>query len=136
MGWQRFGSLLGLLALAIISGRMAASGDGFVGVPAAAESPRVMTLALHAVSQAPSPLAARVVAVGIPGAGAISPVGRFLPGGPIHDVAAFAAYTEPGRVLDPNRILVGSSSNFGAPLADSTQAEVHSSRSIPLATAP
>jgi hypothetical protein len=35
---------------------------------------------------------------------------------------AFAAFTEPGRVLDPNRILVGSNSNFGAPLADTAQA--------------
>ena len=51
-----------------------------------------------------------------------SPVGRFLPGGPIHDTAAFAAFTQPGRVLDPNRLLVGSSSNFGAPLADPSQA--------------
>jgi hypothetical protein len=49
-------------------------------------------------------------------------VGRFLAGGPIHDNAAFAAYTQPGRVLDPNRILVGSSSNFGAPVANATQA--------------
>ena len=62
-------------------------------------------------------LRARVVAVGIPGASAISAVGTFLPGGPIHDRPAFAAFTQPGQVLDPARILVGSTSNFGAPLA-------------------
>ena len=59
----------------------------------------------------------RIVAVGIPGISAISPVGTFLPGGPIHDKPALAAYTQPGQVLDPARILVGSTSNFGAPLA-------------------
>src|SRR5262249_8644019 len=62
-------------------------------------------------------LIGRIVAVGIPGVSAISPVGAFLPGGPIHDNPAFAAYTQPGRILDPARILVGSRSNFGAELA-------------------
>jgi hypothetical protein len=61
-------------------------------------------------------LIGRIVAIGIPGASAISPVGDFLPGGPIHDNPAFAAYTQSGRILDPARILVGSRSNFGAPL--------------------
>jgi hypothetical protein len=59
----------------------------------------------------------RIVAVGIPGISAISPVGTFLPGGPIHDKPALAAHTLPGQVLDPARILVGSNSNFGEPLA-------------------
>jgi hypothetical protein len=68
-------------------------------------------------------LRGRIIAVGIPGASAISPVGTFLPGGPIHDNPAFAAYTQPGRILDPARILVGSRSNFGAPLANSDQVE-------------
>ena len=58
----------------------------------------------------------RLIAVGIPGASAIAPVGTFLSGGPIP--AHFAAYTQPGKVLDPKRILVASSSNFGEPLAD------------------
>ena len=62
-------------------------------------------------------LSARKLAVGIPGAGALSPVGRFHPGSPIHDKRAFAATTRPGRVLDPTRLLVASTSNFGAPLA-------------------
>src|SRR5215471_8798439 len=67
------------------------------------------------------PLSGRVVALGIPGAAAISAVGTFLPGGPIHDNPALAAFTMPGRVLDPVRILVGSASNFGAPVAHSGQ---------------
>jgi hypothetical protein len=69
------------------------------------------------------PLTGRVVVVGIPGASAISAVGRFLPGGPIHDKSNFAAFTQPGQILDPARILVGSRSNFGAPLANTDQEE-------------
>jgi len=65
----------------------------------------------------------RVIAFGIPGASAVSPVGTFLPGGPIHDNPTLAAFTLPGRVLDPTRIVVGSSSNFGAPKANADQAE-------------
>ena len=67
-------------------------------------------------------LEGRLVAVGIPGASAVAPVGRFLPGGPIHDNPVLAAYTQPGRVLDPTRILVGGRSNFGAPKANPDQA--------------
>ena len=63
----------------------------------------------------------RVVAAGIAVASAISPVGTFLPGGPIP--LHFAAYIQPGKVLDPKRILVGSTSNFGEPLADPNQLE-------------
>lgn len=63
------------------------------------------------------PIAGRLVAVGIPGAGAVSAVGTFHPGSPIHDNPAFRALTEPGAVLDPRRILVASTSNFGAPPA-------------------
>jgi hypothetical protein len=65
----------------------------------------------------------RIVAVGIPGISAISPVGTFLPGGPIHDKPAFAAYTQPGSILDPVRILVGSNSNFGEPVAAAGQSQ-------------
>lgn len=64
----------------------------------------------------------RVIAFGIPGASAVSPVGTFLPGSPIHDNPELAALTQPGRVLDPTRILVGSRSNFGAPKANADQA--------------
>ena len=74
---------------------------------------------------------ARVVAINIPGASAISQVGTFLTNSEIcvatatppilypHPISAFSGGTfiQPGAVLDPNRILVGSSSNFGAPLA-------------------
>jgi len=66
---------------------------------------------------------ARVVAIGIPGASAISQVGVFLnstdnPGACTYPIPTlFPSYIQPGAVLDPNRILVGSRSNFGAPLA-------------------
>src|SRR5262249_37061878 len=63
-------------------------------------------------------IAGRIVALGIPGASAIAAVGVFLPGGPIHDNPSFATFTQPGRILDPARILVGGTSNFGAPLAN------------------
>src|SRR5262249_30301029 len=82
--------------------------------PAAAPSPAQVS--------GPTTLTGRVVAVGIPGAGAISPVGTFHRGGPIHDWPQFAAFTEPGEMLDPTRILIASTSNFGAPLARTDQA--------------
>ena len=69
----------------------------------------------------PPALQGRIVAVGIPGASTVSAVGTFLPGGPIHDKPALHAFTAPGQMLDPVRILVGSSSNFGAPLARTDQ---------------
>jgi hypothetical protein len=64
---------------------------------------------------------ARVIAVNIPGASAVSQVGTFL-----HNPAScsspiptsFPSFIQPGAVLDPNRILVGSRSNFGAPRAE------------------
>jgi mono/diheme cytochrome c family protein len=62
-------------------------------------------------------LQARVIAVGISGAGAVAPVGTFHPGGPIRDKAEFVAFTKPGRILDAKRVLVASNSNYGAPLA-------------------
>lgn len=65
---------------------------------------------------------ADVVATGIPGAGAIAQIGTFHKGGPFHDNAAFAATTRPGNVLDRARLLVASSSNFGAPLARAGEA--------------
>ena len=63
-------------------------------------------------------LPGRVVASGIPGIAGIAPVGQFHAGGPIRDKPAFRAFTEPGSILDPQRILVTSTSNFGAPLAE------------------
>lgn len=62
-------------------------------------------------------LAAEVVATGIPGAGAILQAGTFHEGGPFHDNASFVPFTQAGAVLNHDRILVASSSNFGAPLA-------------------
>jgi hypothetical protein len=79
--------------------------------------------AAGAEQETPPFIDARVIASGIPGASAVSPVGTFLPGGPIHDNPTLAAFTQPGRVLDPTRILVGSSSNFGAAKANADQAE-------------
>jgi hypothetical protein len=77
-------------------------------------------------------LDARVIAINIPGASAVSQVGTFLPSTPPippvpftctlpHPIPAlFPSYiqsTPQSAVLDPKRILVGSRSNFGAPLA-------------------
>jgi hypothetical protein len=69
-------------------------------------------------AQAIKQVKARVVATGIPGASAISQVGTFLNSQtacarPIPTL--FPQYIKTGAVLDPNRILVGSVSNFGAP---------------------
>src|SRR5581483_2185871 len=75
------------------------------------------TAAVLAQPAGDAPLSGRVIAVGIPGVGAIAPVGTFHPGGPIHDNPEFAIFTTPGQVLDPSRIVVASSSNFGEPLA-------------------
>jgi hypothetical protein len=93
---------------------------------AAAAAVAMMTLGVWGIGAADDEddagsLEGRVVAIGIPGASAISPVGTFLAGGPIHDKPAFAALTQPGQVLDPERILVGSTSNFGEPLANPEQ---------------
>jgi hypothetical protein len=73
-------------------------------------------------AQAITNIKARVIAVNIPGASAISQVGTFLnnpvPPACAHPIPTlFPSFIQPGAVLDPNRILVGSQSNFGAPLA-------------------
>ena len=60
---------------------------------------------------------ADLVASGIPGAGAITQIGTFHTGGPFVEKPPFAAETQPGHVLDRTRLLVASTSNFGAPLA-------------------
>jgi Di-haem oxidoreductase, putative peroxidase len=66
------------------------------------------------------PLTATVVATGIPGAGAIAQAGTFHKGGPFAPGGALAAASHP--VLDRTRLLVASTSNFGAPLARPTEA--------------
>ena len=91
---------------------------GAVGVEAARSTPSAFA---DDREEMPS-LSGRVVAVGIPGASAIAPIGTFLPGSPIHDKPELAAFTQPGRVCDPTRIIVGSRSNFGAPKANADQA--------------
>jgi hypothetical protein len=77
-------------------------------------------------AQATVSIPARVVAVNIPGASAIAQIGTFLKGGtltpgncpnPSPIPNNFSGYTTlPGAVLYPNRLMVGSTSNFGAPL--------------------
>jgi hypothetical protein len=72
-------------------------------------------LADDAGADLPVPLAATVVATGIPGAGAIAQVGTFHKGGPFAPGGALASASHP--VLDRTRLLIASTSNFGAPLA-------------------
>ncbi len=65
---------------------------------------------------------ARVVATGIPGASALAQVGTFLNVAPPLACAnpiptKFPSFIRSGAVLDQKRILIGSRSNFGAPLA-------------------
>jgi len=96
-----------------------AAGAGFATLRAVSEH-------LSSAGGAPDAVAvvADVVATGIPGAGAITQIGTFHTGGPLHDNAALiAGSTNPGRVLDRTRLFVASTSNFGAPLAIPDQAE-------------
>jgi hypothetical protein len=77
----------------------------------------------HAVSRASDtpvvlPAEVEVIATGIPGAGAIRQVGTFHVGGPFPGRPA----VQPGAILAPERLLVASSSSFGAPLARPDQA--------------
>jgi len=73
--------------------------------------------ALAGSPQVTSNLNARVIATGIPGAGAVAEVGYYLKGGPNHDNPGYSYSTQPGEVQDPQRVFVASTSNFGAPLA-------------------
>ena len=69
---------------------------------------------------------ARLIAINIPGASAVAQVGTFLnnPAACARPIPTlFPSYIQPGAVLDPIRILVGSQSNFGAPLAPGTGQE-------------
>jgi hypothetical protein len=96
------------------------------------ELPRILALAglVTAVDGAWQPartqevahVNARIIAIDIPGAAAISQVGTFLnvppPGACANPIPSkFPSFIQPGAMLDPNRLLVGSRSNFGAPLA-------------------
>src|SRR5262245_24345774 len=73
------------------------------------------------------PLSGTIVATGIPGAGAIAQVGTFHKGGPFAPGGALAAASHP--VLDRTRLLVASTSNFGAPLAKGRPNDAPGSRS-------
>jgi len=85
----------------------------------------------EAQAQAVAGVNAHVVATNIPGASAIAQVGTFVTGGtlthgdpticanPSPIPSKFPPYIQPGAVLDPARLLVGSASNFGAPLPPS-----------------
>jgi mono/diheme cytochrome c family protein len=71
---------------------------------------------------APS-LEARIIAIGIPNAGAAAAVGFFHPPSLVRASPAYAELTRRGRVLDPVRVLVAANSNFGAPAAIAEAAE-------------
>ena len=103
-----------------------------IGIRAALRTIAIVTAATiagaatgaEAVGASTAPgLHARVVAINIPSASAISQVGTFLYSGNSSELACggspipthFPSYIKPGAVLDPTRILVGSESNFGAP---------------------
>ena len=90
---------------------------GAVLLLAAQPGPTVRAEAAPARSQSAPPLSGRTVAVGVVGASAISQVGAFHPGGHLRDFELLATLTAPGRILDPERLLVASSSNYGMPLA-------------------
>jgi hypothetical protein len=67
-------------------------------------------------------LQARVVAVGLQSVWGVRQVGMFHSGGPIPGNPSFLMQTRPGKVLDPERLLVATASNFGAPPAHPGQA--------------
>ena len=80
----------------------------------------------EARAQAVKDINAHVVAINIPGASAIAQIGTFLndPNACARPIPTlFPTFIEKGAVLDPKRILVGSTSNFGAPLANGGSGE-------------
>ena len=89
--------------------------------------------AWQAARAEPIPLNAGVIAVDIPGASAIAQVGTFLPGpfcGSLTPIPSkFPTFIANGAVLDQNRILVGSRSNFGARSPMASGRRVRSCRS-------
>src|SRR6266571_3022702 len=102
---------------------VALAASAWLGTPGGHGSPFAVRRALPPVAaDEVEPLAAQVVATGIPGAGAICQIGTFHLGGPFHDNPALSPATAPGQILDGKRLLVASTSNFGAPLARADQA--------------
>ena len=71
----------------------------------------------------PALLPGRIIAVGLVGGSAVSPVGYVHPGSATYETAAATTQAQPGRVLDPRRVLVASASNYGAPRARSEDPE-------------
>jgi len=67
-------------------------------------------------------LPSRLVASGLGQAYGIRQVGRFHSGGPFTANPEFLLQTQAGRALDPRRVLVAVSGNFGAKLGDPTHA--------------
>ncbi|HVR03645.1 MAG TPA: di-heme oxidoredictase family protein [Polyangia bacterium] len=113
-------SWLGATALSIALGGCGAQVD--TSTPAAAGQALSADRSTDGDEPFAFPARARVVAQGIPGAGAIAQVGTFHRGSPFHDKAAFAALTAPGMILDGKRLLVASSSSFGATLSRPAEA--------------
>ena len=104
--FRRLRKILGSAALAILALAAGITAGGGIGAPRPAEAQQI------------TGLNARVVAINIPGASALAQVGDFLTGGCASPIPIkFASYTQLGAMLDAKRILVGSTSNFGAPLA-------------------
>jgi hypothetical protein len=93
--------------------------DVLAGTGAAAAA-AILDGAIPRRAAAAPAISAHVVAIGIPGASAIAEVGTFLndPSACASPIpTSFPSFIQPGAVLDSKRLLVGSSSNFGAPLA-------------------
>lgn len=67
-------------------------------------------------------LAARVIAVGLPGVAGVRQIGRFHLGGAIPGNPEFLLQTDAGRVLDSRRVMVAVASNYGAPKGNATHA--------------
>jgi hypothetical protein len=113
------------LWLAVVAASFVVASCGAEPQPVTTETSDPLT-ARHALQEFgrgfPLGVQARVVAQGIPGAGAITQIGTFHRGGPFHDKAPFAALTAPGMILDGKRLFVASTSSFGAPLARPAEA--------------
>jgi hypothetical protein len=75
--------------------------------PASAQDARAADLPVQIT------LSAGIVVSGLPGAHGISQVGRFHAGGPLVANPEFLLSTQPGRVLDPERVLVTTEANGG-----------------------
>jgi hypothetical protein len=98
-GPPRAATVLVVAALACGLGQRVAAGS--TAAPAAAQS---------------WTLRARIVATGLPAAHGVRQVGRFHSGGPLTTNPEFLLQTQPGRVLDPERVLVALENNLGAAL--------------------